>query len=52
MEINQLQRQESNLRPLPYESTMQPLTPRCDVKKDHLSSQTDGATKNTIPNNK
>ena len=31
-----LQRQESNLLPLPYESTMQPPTPRCDIKTTYL----------------
>lgn len=36
MKIHQLQRQESNLRPLLYESTMQPPTPRCDIKTTYL----------------
>ena len=36
MKTHQLQRQESNLRPLPYESNMQPHTPRCDIKTTYL----------------
>ena len=39
MEIHQLQRQESNLRPLPYESNMQPPTPHCDIKPPIFTDQ-------------
>ena len=43
MKMYLLQRQESNLRPLPYESNMQPHTPRCGLEK--TSILTDGCQK-------
>ena len=49
MKMYLLQRQESNLLPLPYESNMHPPTPRCGLEK--TSILTDGCRLIAIQNN-